>query len=75
MGKLPSTRDAFGFAGTAVTCMSGLSGMATGQTAGAFGVHAVGVFGEGIGLQTRLPGVLGEILAFSDGSHVTLDRT
>jgi hypothetical protein len=36
-----------------------------------FGVHAVGVFGEDIGLQTRLPGVLGECRA----SHVTLDRT
>jgi len=40
MGRLPSTRDAC--AGTAVTGMSGLSGTATGQAAGAFGVHAVG---------------------------------
>lgn len=71
MGTLPSNRDAF--AGTAVTGMSGLSGTATGQAVGAFGVHAVGVFGEGAGLQTRLKGVLGEILGLS--SHVTLDRT
>lgn len=73
MGTLPRTLDAF--AGTAVTGMSGLSGTATGQAAGAFGVHAVGVFGEGAGIHTRLPGVLGECLAFSDASHVTLDRT
>lgn len=71
-GKLPpSTRDAC--AGTAVTRTSGLTGTATGQTAGAFGVHAVGVLGEGDGLQTRLPGVVGDILGLS--SHVTLERT
>ena len=70
MGRLPSTRDAC--AGTAVTGMSGLSGTATGQAAGAFGVHAVGVFGDGAGLQTRLPAIVGDL---SDGSHVTLERT